>query len=375
AIASGWALTGNALSAEVIDKINPVVVSDGAGGAIIAWQTGATLGSNNVWSQRVNGAGALQWGVNGAGVSGVANSQYQPSIVSDGAGGAVIVWQDTRNTTFDIYAQRMNSAGVQQWTTDGVPLNPGFHSQVSPASVSDGAGGVMVSWQDTRNGTSDIYAQRLNSSGADVWTPGGVACCITPGTQWYSSITTDRLGGAVVTWQDDRGPDVYAQRVNGAGSALWGSGGVAISTAAAYQQTPIIASNGASGAIITWQDSRSLAGWDVYGQNVNADGSLGGSLLAVPGTSVVSDLAVRGAHNPSMGALSLAFSLPADSPARIEVFDLGGRRVAARDVGALGSGTHVASLESNAREMPAGVYDVRLTQGAHVAFAKVVMLR
>ena len=34
------------------------------------------------------------------------NMQSRPAAISDGAGGIIVVWQDYRNLYFDIYAQR-----------------------------------------------------------------------------------------------------------------------------------------------------------------------------------------------------------------------------------------------------------------------------
>ena len=50
-------------------------------------------------------------------------SQYT-GIVSDGAGGAIVTWEDYRSTTTGpkIYAQRVSAAGVPLWTADGVAL-------------------------------------------------------------------------------------------------------------------------------------------------------------------------------------------------------------------------------------------------------------
>src|SRR6185436_2902719 len=45
-------------------------------------------------------------------------TQYSPAIVSDGAGGAIITWYDFRSGAYDIYAQRVSSSGVVQWTAD-----------------------------------------------------------------------------------------------------------------------------------------------------------------------------------------------------------------------------------------------------------------
>jgi hypothetical protein len=75
--------------------------------------------------------------------------------------------------------------------------------------------------------------------------------------------------------------------------------------------------------------------------------------------------------NPALRDLSLAFSLPNASPARLDVFDLAGRRVVGRDVGALGAGRHVLSM---GRVSP-GVYVVRLEQGAHSATVRAAVLR
>ena len=66
--------------------------------------------------------------------------------------------------------------------------------------------------------------------------------------------------------------------------------------------------------------------------------------------------------NPAARDLAVAFSLPDASPARLEVFDLAGRRILARDVGSLGGGSHVLRL-GEARDLVAGIYTIRLTRG------------
>ena len=77
------------------------------------------------------------------------------------------------------------------------------------------------------------------------------------------------------------------------------------------------------------------------------------------------ELALEGARpNPSRGSRMLVqFVLPNDAPARLELFDLTGRRVADRAVGALGPGRHAVDLASG-RRLPAGLYLIRLTQDA-----------
>jgi hypothetical protein len=93
------------------------------------------------------------------------------------------------------------------------------------------------------------------------------------------------------------------------------------------------------------------------------------------GSPVAAALTLEGAFpNPEVGALSVAFVLPDGRPARLEVFDLAGRKIAARDVGALGAGRHVVRLTEEGTLAP-GLYLVKLTRGAESRTSKVAVLR
>jgi hypothetical protein len=78
--------------------------------------------------------------------------------------------------------------------------------------------------------------------------------------------------------------------------------------------------------------------------------------------------------NPSVGGLSIEFSLPDASPASLEVLDLSGRRLVVREVGGLGPGSHVVGLEET-RALPAGIYLVRLRHAQGERIAKAVIVR
>src|SRR5206468_3053271 len=111
-----------AVCASVGDQVSPVLVSDGTGGAIVAWSDYRSGGSYDVYAQRVNSAGAVLWTFNGVALCTVAGEQSLPSIAQDGAGGAVVTWQDYRSGQGDIYAQRVNASGTPLWTLDGVAI-------------------------------------------------------------------------------------------------------------------------------------------------------------------------------------------------------------------------------------------------------------
>jgi hypothetical protein len=295
--AAQWASNGVALCAAVNDQISPVIVSDGAGGAIAVWWDSRS-GNYDLYAQKINASGVVQWTANGVAIVSAAGPQYYSAIVSDGAGGAIISWQDQRSGDFDIYAQRVNAAGVVQWTANGVPVGSATGDQSAPALVADGAGGVIIVWQDARSGNYDIYAERVNASGSLLWIFPTVVCGAT-GNQLGPAITSDGAAGAIVTWQDQRSGnyDIQAQRVNGSGVTQWISNGVVLGGSPNDQTLPMIASDGSGGAIVTWQDFRNGSNTDVYAQRV---GALGNSIWTFNGLAMCT--AVANQSNPAIAA-------------------------------------------------------------------------
>jgi hypothetical protein len=271
-IRANWVQDGVAVCTAIVDQQDPTLASDGSGGVIVTWWDNRN-GYHDIYAQRVNASGAVQWTANGIVLSAAASTQQHPAIVADGASGAIVTWYDSRSANNDIYAQRVNASGAVQWTADGVALCTATGNQWHPTIITDGAGGAIVTWYDTRSGNNDIYAQRVNSSGVVQWTANGTALCTAAGNQQYPEIVPDGAGGAIVTWYDPRSGnwDIYAQRVNASGAVQWTADGVALCTATGDQQYPKIVSDGMSGAIVTWYDSRN-GNSDIYAQRVNATG-------------------------------------------------------------------------------------------------------
>jgi hypothetical protein len=85
-------------------------------------------------------------------------------------------------------------------------------------------------------------------------------------------------------------------------------------------------------------------------------------------------LAVAGFRpNPAAGVPSIAFSLPGRESARIEVFDIAGRRVLEREIAGAAPGERVMPL--GGARLDGGVYLLRVTQGARSVSARGVVLR
>ena len=270
-----WPDTGVAVCLATGDQIEAVVAADGSGGAIVAWADDRG-GYWHIYAQRLDATGVPRWGAGGAVVCTASLYQANPGITSDGAGGAVIAWQDWRSgITAYIYAQRVDAAGSAQWSPDGVAVSTASASSWHPALVGDGTGGAIVTWQDWRNGHYDVFARRVDGTGAVLWPAGGVTVCGAAGDQTTPVLVADSGGGAVIAWEDARGAshDIYAQHVAGDGARTWTADGVALCAAAGHQLGPSIAPDSADGAIVAWQDQRG-GGNDIYAQRVTSAGTL-----------------------------------------------------------------------------------------------------
>ncbi len=227
----------------------------------------------------------------------------------------------------------------------------------------------------------DIYARHLLASGTvdAAWPPNGLALCTMANQQSSPTIAADGAGGAIVSWFDYRSgtnQDIYAQHVRGSGTndPVWPADGRALCIAVGDQVNPMIVSDGAAGAIVTWEDTRS-GPYDVYAQRVYADGQ-----VAAVGPGIARNI---GLHpplpNPARGQVSLGFDLPVHERVRIEVLDVAGRRV--RDLVSsqeFGAGTHGVTWNCTndaGAPLESGVYVVRLSDGIRSVARNLAILR
>lgn len=269
------------------------VLPDGSGGAFVVWQDPRISNNIDVYGQRINNAGTIQWGTGGTAIASNTGNQTQPSATLDGAGGLVVAYSDfiiTGGTDPSIYAQRVDGGGTKQWGSGGVAVGVAANVQSNPYVVRSG-GNFVITWGDQRvggTGSRDIYVQALNAAGALQWMPAsmvatdGIPVVTAAGNQPSSSsqsgyqIVSDSTGGAVIVWDDARGAalDIYAQRINGGGAVQWTSNGVPVSTASSTQQTPVAVLSTGQRVIVAWRDGRTAANGEIFAARLQSNGVL-----------------------------------------------------------------------------------------------------
>lgn len=271
----------------------PAMTTDGQGGAIVAWGDKRS-GNADIYVQRISGAsGAALWTAQGVALCTAVGEQSYPSIISDGNGGAIVVWTDQRSGNKDIYAQHVNASGTPTWTGNGVALATRTDDEEAPSLASDGSGGAIVAWRDSTSYYQPIYAQRVTAAGSVAWTSNGVAISTTAGYSVSPHVVPDGNGGAVIAWTCgtyvSSGPsssyvnyDAYIQRVNSSGVKQWGGGNdVALCTDVQPQESFSIAGDGSGGAFVAWEDFRSGTSWDIYACKVSSSGTQQGAANGV----------------------------------------------------------------------------------------------
>lgn len=267
------------------------LLADGLGNAFATWVDPRVATTNaDIYVQKINNDGTGSWTANGVNLTaGATFNQNNVQMIADGSGGIIVVWDDNRATLSDqgIYAQRVNATGTPQWTANGALVADvtGSNSR-NPWLCSDGANGAIIAWQDTRNaGTSnDLYVQRINNAGVVQWTPNGVLVSNGANSQPNSTgnlnVIEDGSGGAIIVWDDaslgTSDIDVRAQRYNSLGVEQWTSLGVPVaSRTGSNQRAPIAIASGAANVIVAWSDARSgTANATIYASRVFPNGAL-----------------------------------------------------------------------------------------------------
>ena len=219
-----WPVNGLALCDAAGSQTAPRIVSDAAQGAIVAW-TDTREGANQIFAQRVSSAGVIVsgWPINGRKVSIDGVDEVLPTLAADGAHGAIVAWGGGNTGHHNQRAHHLLASGLldASWPATGVALSFDGSEQINQVMASDGSGGAIVAWQQ---GGFDIFAQHVLASGAldSAYPANGRAVVLLTHEESEPDIVATGAGGAIVTWMDTRdgNTDIYALQVLAAGNTV-----------------------------------------------------------------------------------------------------------------------------------------------------------
>jgi hypothetical protein len=281
--------SGLIISQAADDQYAPALAFDGAN-FLVVWEDPRTGGISNIYGARVTTQGTV---LDSAGfvISQASSDQYSPAV-SYGGMSFLVVWEDHRGSSADIYGARVTPQGTIL-DSAGLVISQATNDQNSPVVGFDGADFLVV-WQDYRKGTDyDIFGARVTPEGT-VLDSDGIAISQAAGDQGSPALAFD-AANFLVAWGDCRNDslgDIYGARVTPQGTVL-DPLGLVISRAAGGRGAPCMGYDGTS-FLAAWPDGRTGSG-DIYGARVTQQGSV----LDSAGVAISQGASIQ--YSPSVG--------------------------------------------------------------------------
>ncbi|MEZ5841019.1 MAG: LamG-like jellyroll fold domain-containing protein [Hyphomicrobiales bacterium] len=266
---------------------NPSVTGLAGGGYVVTWTSNGQDGSSwGVYTRIYANDGTPVTGEFVA-ASTTLNAQYWPQVVSLPDGGYAVVFQSSghaaEDTGYGVYARFFNADGTARG--DEVHVNTTVDSNqdaVEATALADG--GLFVVWRSyAADGTTDIYAQRLDASG----NPVGAEILLSDdqGYQNLPEVIQLADGTIIATWDSNATGDatrgIHRVEIDP------GTGTVTGKTTLTYEvnqnaPAPDVAALEGGGHVVTWTSvDLTGSGWDIMARLFDADGNPVGDTFRV----------------------------------------------------------------------------------------------
>lgn len=233
-------------------------------------------------------------------------AQVNPSVVFDDVNRRfLVVWEDSRDTTTNIYGQLVNPDGTL-FNANFPICNESSQSQVSPSVAFDSINQrYLVVWQDFRNDANyDIYGQMVNSNGTLFGEVSDVNFLISSlaNTQQKAKVAFDYISQRfLVVWtMTVTNVEILGQVVN-ADMALGASIDISGANGADKDNPALTFDSRNQRFLVTWEDSN----FNIFGDYVNADGEQGSDFSIITSADMYTDPVP--AYNPNCGNFVLAY--------------------------------------------------------------------
>ncbi len=248
------------------------IISDNKGGFIVGISS-----SYRCFLQRIDQNGNMLWPQGGVPVSINSTDQKIVDIAPTGDGGCLILWNEG-----GARIQKIRPDGSWGLGSTGKRLSLLSLSTVNAyKAISDGENGLICFGFDSEYGSVNVglYAQKINHNGDFCWDTGGIFLGRNYGYPVFFG--SDEKGGFLAAGRSSIPMTLRYQHINRNGIACWTYGGVTISPTTTYgsfpdtkdYRYPKILSDGADGAVLTWQWATFYPG-SLVAQHIGSQGEL-----------------------------------------------------------------------------------------------------
>lgn len=197
------------------------------------------------------------------------SEQVQPKLIATSDGGFYVSWFDNSGGGYDVYLQRLDAAGNEQWTHNGVLVaDRDFTStQDYGLDVDTSDNGLLAFRLNDGNGTAQIVAQKFSPKGLPLWTPPGKILSVDSSGANSPRVTGTSGGGAAIMWSGSGGA-IRVQKLNANGEPLWGILGVTITPPSGFFFPAGLHSDNDGNVIVSWSAQLSFNNRQMWTQKL-----------------------------------------------------------------------------------------------------------
>ncbi|MEM7038190.1 MAG: hypothetical protein AAF570_14495, partial [Bacteroidota bacterium] len=277
-----WRSDGVQVCGAASDQNSIRAISDGKEGIVLCWVDARTLVETgfDLYIQRIGHDGASLWRKDGKPFARYPGLQSAPSLVSDGQGGAYIAWMDARSAHSNIYVQHIDEFGIYEWEYGGRCPVPMSANQRNPSLVRNRTGDLFLAWQEGRfgDGFEKLFLQCITPNGRKLWDRYGIQVCNHPGRQARPKLAVDDYGNLWVAWLDERnrryaGVQLMAQKYDIGGEVKWQDDGVKLGESMEEWNPYGITLDAKGNFYAIWNQENASEHRNIFYQKINPDGA------------------------------------------------------------------------------------------------------
>ena len=294
--------------------------------------------------------------------------------------GNVYVTGYARGTGLDFGTVKYNTNGLQQWVA--LYNGPGNGSDLAFAIALDNSGNVYVTGSDQKKATeynADYLTVKYNSAGVQQWTARYNG--IFNDNDEANDIVVDKSGNVYITgWTNGVSPawDMTTIKYSASGAQQWVKTYNGPKDSADVGNK--IALDGNGNVYVAGASAGKTSHWDFITIKYTPTGTAAREINDTPILPSQQNLAFSLSQNypdPFTAKTTIRFTIASDiqpnDETKLEIFDVGGRRIAIPVTGQLNAGSY--RVEWDGSHFAAGVYYYKLSSGTFSTVRKMVLTR
>jgi len=262
------------------------IVPDNKGGSYVFWLESISQ-TAVLRAQYIDSLGVKSWGEKPLTISKTNNSVINYSVGKIGKHIYSAITYSGKQKT--VYQQLISDNGKLLWGSSGKLLTYQQGSQFNPQFVFVDSS-VVVSWTNELKKIKDVFIQRFDLKGNQLWKNNGEKVINITGNQFGQKMIYDGKGGVIIAWIDKQGNNSFAnlliQKVNLQGEFVWKKDGINISSSEDMQKSYLnLVPDDEGGAIAIFRGS--IDGRNsIYGQKIFSTGTYASQILGFSAETV-----------------------------------------------------------------------------------------